>query len=285
MTIFVLQKILVASNGSQCGFCTPGWITAMRALNESIESKENASISLKELEAYFDGNMCRCTGYKPIIDAFSNYCSAPCGNACGSGSCAAAGVAEAGGCCADLEDVIASPSHTGASKGPGTKSRSLCVDDAAANEFVGTYEPAPLLFFNPATGKRWVRPLTLTQLSAALKEYSEEAVQLVVGNTSVGVTKYLNDTAPYHSSDNYSVFIDVSCIPQLISHGFDKESGELSIGAATSISNLIALLRQSAKAPATTTADSASVDNSSAFSVAANHLTLVANTQVFPCSF
>lgn len=247
----------------------------MRALNESMDSKKNASMSLTELESYFDGNICRCTGYKPIIKAFSSFCcNKPCDSTCDS-------VAATGkGCCTDVEDVAGYvPSCSGSIElgkvGVGAKSRPLGGgSDSAAAEFVATYTPTPLHFFNATTGKRWLRPISLSQLSATLNEFREDTVQLVVGNTSSGVTKYFNHTAPYHTSDSYTVYIDVTFIPQLITHGFDAASRELTLGAAISLNNIVALLRQYGSA---STSD---VDHSSVFSVAANHLNLVANTQV-----
>lgn len=53
---------------SQCGFCTPGFIMALSARLES------APLGTAELERLFDGNLCRCTGYRPILDAAAVFC-------------------------------------------------------------------------------------------------------------------------------------------------------------------------------------------------------------------
>ncbi|MGK0186489.1 MAG: xanthine dehydrogenase/oxidase [Verrucomicrobiales bacterium] len=57
---------------TQCGFCTPGFIM-------TLEARLNAEVSLpkKDLERLFDGNLCRCTGYRPILDAASVFCEDP----------------------------------------------------------------------------------------------------------------------------------------------------------------------------------------------------------------
>lgn len=66
-----VQEALVKANGSQCGFCTPGIVMSMFSLykNENSPSKE-------VVEDALTGNLCRCTGYKPIIEATIQSCSA-----------------------------------------------------------------------------------------------------------------------------------------------------------------------------------------------------------------
>jgi len=62
-----VQKVLVETHGSQCGFCTPGFIMSMYAqfLSENMTEEEAAAPDI------LAGNLCRCTGYGPIIEAFS----------------------------------------------------------------------------------------------------------------------------------------------------------------------------------------------------------------------
>jgi xanthine dehydrogenase small subunit len=64
-----VQQALVDQHGSQCGFCTPGFVMALFALYKSeIElSRENVVRSLA-------GNLCRCTGYEPIYQAALSSC-------------------------------------------------------------------------------------------------------------------------------------------------------------------------------------------------------------------
>ena len=64
-----VQQALVDHHGSQCGFCTPGFIMSMFALYHS-NSKPNRDQVLNALS----GNLCRCTGYRPIIDATLAVC-------------------------------------------------------------------------------------------------------------------------------------------------------------------------------------------------------------------
>jgi len=55
-------------HGSQCGFCTPGMVVACHTAL-SIAHSKGESCSATQMEKAFDGNLCRCTGYRPILDA------------------------------------------------------------------------------------------------------------------------------------------------------------------------------------------------------------------------
>jgi xanthine dehydrogenase small subunit len=59
-----LQQAFVENHASQCGFCTPGFVMSAFAL---LHTKQNAS--RKDVVDQFAGNLCRCTGYRPIIAA------------------------------------------------------------------------------------------------------------------------------------------------------------------------------------------------------------------------
>lgn len=67
--LHVVQQEMVDCNGSQCGYCTPGIIMSMFSLykNENNPNKES-------IEDALTGNLCRCTGYKPIIEATAKAC-------------------------------------------------------------------------------------------------------------------------------------------------------------------------------------------------------------------
>jgi carbon-monoxide dehydrogenase small subunit len=59
-----LQKAFLEYGGTQCGFCTPGMIMSGQNLLE-----RNPKPSREEIVEAIAGNLCRCTGYAPIIDA------------------------------------------------------------------------------------------------------------------------------------------------------------------------------------------------------------------------
>src|SRR5205814_1022041 len=59
-----VQQALVDCHGSQCGFCTPGFVMSLFALYKSAHRP-----SRREINDVLAGNLCRCTGYRPIVDA------------------------------------------------------------------------------------------------------------------------------------------------------------------------------------------------------------------------
>jgi xanthine dehydrogenase small subunit len=64
-----VQKAMVDCDGSQCGYCTPGFIMSMFAMYKSPQSPDREEI----LDA-LTGNLCRCTGYRPIVEAAAKCC-------------------------------------------------------------------------------------------------------------------------------------------------------------------------------------------------------------------
>jgi xanthine dehydrogenase small subunit len=63
-TLHPVQAALVAHHGSQCGFCTPGFVMSLYAL-----WMRRPDASEAQIEKAIQGNLCRCTGYAPIIRA------------------------------------------------------------------------------------------------------------------------------------------------------------------------------------------------------------------------
>jgi carbon-monoxide dehydrogenase small subunit len=61
-----LQQNFLKYGAIQCGFCTPGMLMSAYAL-----FLENPTPSREEIETAIEGNLCRCTGYKPIIQAIT----------------------------------------------------------------------------------------------------------------------------------------------------------------------------------------------------------------------
>lgn len=66
-TFFDTER-LAQFHGSQCGFCTPGIVVACHATLVRAAQKGTAATP-DDLATGLDGNLCRCTGYRPILDA------------------------------------------------------------------------------------------------------------------------------------------------------------------------------------------------------------------------
>ncbi len=59
-----VQQAMIDHHGSQCGFCTPGFVVAIEGVLES-----GTLVDAAALRTGLAGNLCRCTGYLPILDA------------------------------------------------------------------------------------------------------------------------------------------------------------------------------------------------------------------------
>ena len=73
-TLHPVQSALIEADATQCGFCTPGFAMAMFAFAQDGSAKDDATIH----EA-LAGNLCRCTGYRPIVESCRKLAPAPAG--------------------------------------------------------------------------------------------------------------------------------------------------------------------------------------------------------------
>ncbi|XP_077174886.1 aldehyde oxidase 1-like isoform X2 [Paroedura picta] len=170
------QERIAKSHGSQCGFCTPGMVMSIYALlrNETEPSNEQIMEALA-------GNLCRCTGYRPIIDGYKTFC----------GEAFCCQNEGKGGCCLEEDDGLPSLPN---------KDRKICTALFSAEEFQPldpTQEPifppelmrmaecqtAQTLVFR---GERttWISPVDLKELLELKAKYP--LAPLIVGNTCVG---------------------------------------------------------------------------------------------------
>ncbi|KAJ8045855.1 Xanthine dehydrogenase/oxidase [Holothuria leucospilota] len=68
------QERIAKAHGSQCGFCTPGFVMSMYTL-----LRNNPEPSKEDIETALIGNLCRCTGYRPIIEGLQTFSKGGCG--------------------------------------------------------------------------------------------------------------------------------------------------------------------------------------------------------------
>ncbi|PXF47901.1 Xanthine dehydrogenase [Gracilariopsis chorda] len=188
-----VQEALANTHGSQCGFCTPGIVMSMFALLREHGTRTDPLTPL-DVEKNFDGNLCRCTGYRPILDAYKGLIAAEdatCSAQCPMGEqCCKINRSRLG-----KQEIVLSQKED--------KKISTVLDRAYIfpPELI-EYRPAEL---NLADGK-WLRPVTLEQLMRSKTEHPE--ARLIVGNTEVGVeVKFKNLKVP--------VWISTTDVPEL----------------------------------------------------------------------
>jgi putative selenate reductase molybdopterin-binding subunit len=145
-----VQDAFLAAHAFQCGFCTPGMVMTAAALGESQR---------RDLDAALKGNLCRCTGYRPIRDALAGSARAP--RSAGSGLVgeslpAPAGPAVVTGRAAFTFDLaLPGVLHLKALRSPHVHARVLRIDAERARAVPGvvavlTHEDAPARRFSTA---------------------------------------------------------------------------------------------------------------------------------------
>jgi xanthine dehydrogenase small subunit len=67
-TLHPAQEAMVRCHGSQCGFCTPGFVMSLFGMYQNHVCK-GAAVTRELAQQELSGNLCRCTGYRPILDA------------------------------------------------------------------------------------------------------------------------------------------------------------------------------------------------------------------------
>ncbi|KAH0852828.1 LOW QUALITY PROTEIN: hypothetical protein HID58_093669 [Brassica napus] len=224
-----VMESLASSHGSQCGFCTPGFVMSMYALLRSNKTPP----SEEEIEESLAGNLCRCTGYRPIVDAFRVF--AKTNDALYSGLSSLS-----------LQD--------GSSICPSTGKPCSCGDgrfqpisysdtDGAKYTEKELIFPPELLLRKLAPlklrgdgGMIWYRPVRLQYL-LHLKAKHPEA-KLLVGNTEVGIEMRLKRL-------QYQVLICVGQVPELNTVNVNDNGVE--IGSALRLSELLKLFRKVVK--------------------------------------
>ena len=211
------QERVARGNGSQCGFCTPGIVMSLYAL-----LRNNAGPTRHEIEEAFDGNLCRCPGYRPILDAAQTF-SVDAG-------CAKAKTNGGGGCCMDKNGDGAGPNG-----GCCMMKKTDDGDDQPIKRFTPPgfieYNPDTELIFPPALKKhemrplafgnkrkRWYRPVTLDQL-LQIKSVHPQA-KIIGGSTETQIEIKFKAL-------EYPVSVYVGDIPELRQYAFRGDHLEI----------------------------------------------------------
>lgn len=207
-----VQERIAKAHGSQCGFCTPGIVMSMYALLRST-SKPN----MKDLEVAFQGNLCRCTGYRPIIEGYRTFTEEykiECGM--GDKCCKLNG----NQCGVEVDDKLFEASEF-APLDPSQEP--IFPPELKLNDI---YDRQTLLFENERN-VAWFRPTTLKQLLEYKKNHT--TAKIVVGNTEVGVEVKFKHF-------DYKFLVNPSQIDELTS--IDVNDRGLIVGSAVTLMDL-----------------------------------------------
>ncbi|XP_034939273.1 xanthine dehydrogenase 1-like [Chelonus insularis] len=203
-----VQTTLAGMNGSQCGYCSPGMVMNMYSLLESNKDK----LSMKKIENSFGGNICRCTGYRPILDAFK-----------GLASDADPHLSQK---IADIEEVYkwkTCPKTGVACKGS-------CGE---TTEFVANPEEVHMVMNNV----QFHKVLSVENLFNVFQNNPDATYILYGGNTAHGV----------YRSEQVQIYIDVNDITDL--HRVEKDDKNLTFGGNVTLSVAKHTLKKYSKEP------------------------------------
>ncbi|OQV23095.1 Xanthine dehydrogenase [Hypsibius exemplaris] len=169
-----IQSALTSHYDTQCGYCTPGWVMNMC----SILQNNSENLTQQDVENACDGNICRCTGYRPILEAFKTFAKdhpSKCGTL-------------------DIEDEV----QKGLCKTTGKACSGSC--HGKSTHYIKALSAAAEFIAPP-----WYRPTNLLELYEKIKALAGQNVYYVVGHTGMGV---YND-APCDA------YVDLKGIPEL----------------------------------------------------------------------
>lgn len=200
-----VQYRIAKDNGSQCGYCTPGFVMNMTAF---LAANGDRPIGQKEIEDLFDGSLCRCTGYRAILYGMKHFASDW-------------GPGDEVGCLKTVVDPAERVKHA----------------KTIVTSFPESMKHAPRAVHYQRDGYHYYRPTSLEQVHIILNEQAQQGnlldnVRLVGGNTSIGVYDRF--------VENPHVMIDISQLDAL--HGIDLTDDGLVVGSAVTYSDFLAAM-------------------------------------------
>lgn len=237
--LHAVQERIAKAHGSQCGFCTPGIVMSMYTLLRNTRVP-----SMEQIEEYFTGNLCRCTGYRPILEGFRTFTSdAEVKGGCGRADCCKLKDKNSG--TNGFVNGNASESGNGESSGYEESNVTHLLYDKYDFK---PYDPTQEIIFPPELkvdrelqtsyvefhGPRvsFYRPSSLSQLLQLKSRHP--AAKIIVGNTEVGVeVKFKNQV--------YPVLINPSNVNELTTV-VEKDSGVV-FGASVTLTTIEETLR------------------------------------------
>ena len=206
-----VQQAIVDCAGSQCGYCTPGFVMSMVAGYHDPHSRTEAGLDPEVVE----GNLCRCTGYAPIRRACARL---------GTGTTTATTTATAAG------DGTADPGAPRVPDVPVAAARATATGTAAAR--TSATAPQPRRRVEPpalvqAAGRSFHRPRSLAEALALLAEHPGATV--LAGGTDLGLE------LSHHTLDP-AVVVSVEDVAEL--HVLRRTGSRLLVGGGVTLTRL-----------------------------------------------
>ncbi|KAK7469495.1 hypothetical protein BaRGS_00036474 [Batillaria attramentaria] len=219
-----IQQRLAQYNGSQCGYCSPSHVMNMYGFLQT-----HPQPTKQQIEDNVDSTLCRCTGYRPILDAMKSFAvdapkpQRPLPNGP-----------------IDIEDLT--PKMCKKSGQPCTghcKSNTRQTPKAEEDKETKGRVGRPLHIVGARA--QWFKPTTQAELCQLLKQYQNDNYRLVFGNSGYGIYK---EIGPWM----YDILIDIRGITEFYGIDFDPT---IVFGSNLSLNNLLGLFERGATDPAT----------------------------------
>ncbi|EFC49230.1 predicted protein [Naegleria gruberi] len=241
--LHLIQQRFREFGASQCGFCTPGFVMALYSL-----LRNNPHPSLEEISRAFDGNLCRCTGYRSIFEAAATFARVhedseyhPAKSVCSMGDNCCKKTGESSNDCGGGNSNNNTSNNNGCGKNDCCKkspthendqhSRSNVIGKHLYN-LVGQKHPLfphELRRYNPnerslcvespvqsgsdrhETKTIYYRPSNLNEFLYLRKKYEHEKhLRIICGNTELGIE------TKFKKFDHYRYYIEAVRIPELL---------------------------------------------------------------------
>ncbi|CAF4806270.1 unnamed protein product [Rotaria socialis] len=218
-----IQERIAELYGSQCGFCTPGIVMSLYGTLNNIENP-----TMQDIEDSFDGNLCRCTGYRPILDAAKTF------------ACDKKPKVNQPSDCSNSRDeninTIISTTENKLLQYVDIKCPALEFPPSLLHHKTQSIHIKGITFFtirnehcfaDESKSVEWYRPVTLVELVSLKNQYP--TAKIVSGNTMVQIDRKFKNK-------NYPILIGVSHIQEL--NTMEKLENGMIIGAGITIAKL-----------------------------------------------